>query len=221
MERARILKWRLEQQAARVQQAEEDARSRTTARLVRPLIEQHLPTFAVALNGSFQTAHEFPTSRIESDRCSIIVFKRIRDHLTTRVFTVSSVNGFFVITIEPAQVELVMIGQFYRRRGSFVDDPDGGHWLPPGDYTEVYPLAQVRWQNDQFAPAAINYFFAQAREQIPQIKAHAELATTHARLRQHVMLRRKLVVWGGIAIYVGIITLVVVWCVMMMYVVVQ
>jgi hypothetical protein len=120
MERARVLKWRIEQQADRARQVQEEARSRASARLVRPLIEARLPALIASLGASMQPQTALPRSKKVSDRYSVIFFEPIRDYLTTKAFTISPINCMFVFHIEPQSMRLELLCPRYRRRWRFV-----------------------------------------------------------------------------------------------------
>ncbi len=221
MERARILKWRLEQQAAREQQAEQDSRARATARVVRPLMDQPLAQFALALGGPLHSTNEIPSSKIENDRRSIQTVHAIRDHLTSKAFTIDSINGVFLITVGDRQLELDLICRHYRHRGEFTGPDEQGQWFPPGDYTAVHLVAQVAWPDDAEATAALAQFFATLQQQIPTIQAHSATAAQRARYRSRMLLRRKITLWTVAAIYITVVTALIVWCLLTMYVIVR
>jgi hypothetical protein len=221
MERARILKWRLEQQAARIHQEEEESRARATARLVRPLIDQPLARFALALGGTPQNTNEIPSSKIENDRRSIQIVHYIRDPLTTKAFTIDPIKGVFLISIAEHQIELDLICPHYRHRGEFIGPADHGQWFPPGDYTEVHLIAQAQWQHDDELPAAVDRFFGQTHQQIPAIQAYSATAALRTRYRRRMLLRRKITIGIIAAIYITLVTALIAWCLLTMYVIVR
>ncbi|MBA3468042.1 MAG: hypothetical protein H0T53_00215 [Herpetosiphonaceae bacterium] len=220
MERARILRWRLEQQAARVQQEEEESRARATARLIRPLMDQPLTRLARELGGTLHNTNDIPGSKIENDRRSVQTVQFVRDHLTTKAFTIDTINGVFLISIADRQVELDLICPHYRHRGEFSGAANQGQWFPPGDYTEVYLIAQAQWQHDD-APVALEQFFTAVQEQIPTIRAYSATAAQRARYRRRMLLRRKITLGLVAGIYIAVVTVLIVWCLTMMYVTVR
>ncbi|GAA5526738.1 hypothetical protein [Herpetosiphon gulosus] len=169
MERARILRWRLEQQIERIRQTESDLHSRATARIVRPLIELQLPHFMQAL-GSVQLEHctEIPHAKIQADRYSVIVPIVVRDHLTTKVFALRPLIGTFVIAINANTIEFRLFCRAVRYRNRFVGDAKTGEWLAPGEYVEEHHLGSVQVDVSQ-PELAVKQLFAQAMPQIPQI----------------------------------------------------
>lgn len=182
MERARILRWRLEQQIERIRQTESDLQSRATARLVRPLIELHLPHFMQAL-GATQLEHctEIPHAKIQADRYSVIVPIIVRDHLTSKVFQLRPLIGTFVLTIYGTTLEFRLVCKAVRYRNRFVGDAKNGEWLAPGEYVEEHRLALV--EVDVAAPElAVKQLFDQAMRLIPEIRQWTKRA---AKAQQH------------------------------------
>ncbi|WP_110520262.1 hypothetical protein [Herpetosiphon llansteffanensis] len=169
MERARILRWRLEQQIERIRQTESDLQSRATARIVRPLIELHLPQFMHAL-GASQLEHctEIPHAKIQADRYSVIVPIIVRDHLTSKVFQLRPLIGTFVLAIHGTTLDFHLVCKAVRYRNRFVGDAKTGEWLAPGEYVEEHRLALV--EVDLAVPElAVKQLFDQAMRLIPQI----------------------------------------------------
>lgn len=217
MERARVLKQRIEQQVERERLAANETLHRTTARLVRPLIEQQLLHFASVMGGTIQTATEIPSHKLENDRYSVIFSQPVRDYLTTKAFTLSNMDTLFVLYITYQQVRFDLIGRRYRYRGRFEGVGDAGVWLPPGDYTETMALAEVRWNDDGVASGAINSLFATVETQIPAIHLFANSGSHNARNRRHLTFRRKAVIWTATAIYLATMIAVLAWCVVTMF----
>ena len=216
MERAQILKQRLDQQIERERMAANEMLSRTTARLVRPLIEQKLLHFAAILGGTIETVTEIPTHKLENDRRTIIFTQPIRDYLTTKAFTLTGLDALFILHIGYQQVNLDLIGRRYRHRGRFEGTADGV-WLPPGDYTETMALAETRWSDDDAASSAIETLFTTAETQIPAIRLFASTAAREARSRRRLTFQHRAVRWTAGTIYVVIMIALLAWCVMAMY----
>lgn len=182
MERARVLRWRLEQQIERIRQTESDVHSRATARIVRPLIELHLPRFMQAL-GSVQLEHctEIPHAKIQADRYSIIVPIIVRDHLTTKAFELAPLIGTFMIAISANTIEFHLFCRAVRYRNRFVGDTKTGEWLAPGEYVEEHRLGSVAVDLSQ-PELAVKQLFDQALPLIPQILQWTQRA---AKAQQH------------------------------------
>ncbi len=190
MERARILRWRLEQQIERIRQTESDSHNRATARIVRPLIELQLPQFMQAL-GANQLEHctEIPHAKIQADRYSVIVPIIVRDHLTTKVFQLQPLIGTFVIAINATTIEFRLACKAVRYRSRFVGDAKTGEWLAPGEYVEAHRLGFVELDLAT-AELAVKQLFDQATRLIPQIQQWTkQAAKTQQRYRWYHMSR--------------------------------
>lgn len=217
MERARVLKWRMEQQAVRARQVEEEARSRASARIVRPLIEARLPALIARLGAAMEPQTALPRSKKVSDRCSVIFFEPIRDYLTTKAFTISPLSGIFVFHIEPQQMRLELLCPRYRRRWRFVGDEQTGRWQPPGDYIASECIASASWTNDDEAPAAVDALFAQVEASVPFILRLTAAANSDARRRVRATLQSRLTLVCFSGLYILIMAVLLAFCLIAMY----
>lgn len=206
MERATILRRRLQQQHDTVQQLEHARINRARARLIRPLFAARLPAWAAAMAGApaVQDISAIPLDKIVGDQRSIIVEQPVRDYVTTKVFQLPSLNALFLLLIDAQWLELTLITRHYRLRHAYHYSGPSGHWLPRGDYVLRTVLATLDWQ-DLPAAAAVDLLLAEALRQQPLILRMARHAR-HDQLRRwwYGQLRQALLYLGyGLVALIG------------------
>ena len=215
MERARILRQRLEQQTARIQQLEEDAHSRETARIVRPLFEAYLPSLVKAL-GASSVQHEtaIPTAKIEGDRRSVLVEIPVRDHVTTKAFSLPPLLGLFILTIKAQSITLDLITKLYRHRGKYEGDVATGQWLPPGEFLESSTVAHTEWHDPNDLMPSFIQFSSAINTQIPAIQEQLQNAERNNRQRTWWQGSQRALSNLAIGLMIAFMVFLLVWCVM-------
>ncbi len=219
MGRVQVLRWRRDQQLARLYQQEFEQASHATARIVRPLLAAQLPAWAESIVGDATISHlsAIPSHKTVCDRESVIFDQPIRDYLTTKAFRIAHIAGAFVITVEPAAMQMVLITHHYRVRSRYLGSVKQGVWLPPGDYTQTHELASVSWSSAEQIDAAVTELLRQAQTRKQMIRRYSAVALADDRIRLGHRLLRQIIGISLFVAYVGLFLGLMLWCALLAF----